>query len=356
MTLVVVFGSTPQLAWLELQTLVPNSERISDHTAVIYDAKHNASDLIEKLGGAIKIGRLASVIATIDASTLTPTLAMESFKTFGISTVDIPQLPSALLTQIKKNQDRPVRFIAGQLSSVVIDKQHVCELVVFPYRGKFGVAVTAAVQDYESWIKRDRGRPHADPRAGMLPPKVARMMVNIALRQAQGKPGTLLDPFCGMGTILAEGHLTGWQVVGSDQSPDATKKAEANLTWLLGQKQWELFTSDATHVSDKVQQVDAIVTEPFMGNPNVSEKNIANTVTGLEKLYIGCLKDWRVVLKAGGKLVMVFPRFVFGKNSYFVKKVIDSCETLGYTVLAGPIEYARPNAIVRREIYLFKKV
>lgn len=350
MTLVVVFGSTPLLAWQEVQAIVPSSERIPDHIALIHDAKQNAGDLIEKLGGAVKIGRLASVIATIDASTLTPILAMESFKTFGISAVDIPPLPSALLTQIKNNLDRPARFIAGQLSSVVIAKQHVCEFVVFPYRGKFGVAVTVAVQDYEAWIKRDRGRPHADPRAGMLPPKVARMMVNIA------RPGeTLLDPFCGMGTILAEALLTGWKVIGSDQSPEVIKKAEDNLKWLFGQKQWELFISDATHVSDKVEQVDAIVTEPFMGNPNVSETNVANIVTGLEKLYIGCLKDWRGVLKPGGKLVMAFPRFVFGKNSYFVKKVIDSCETLGYTVLAGPIEYARPTAIVRREIFILQR-
>ena len=374
MTLLVVFGNTPELAWQELISVIPTAERTSDHAAIIHDATVAPADLMEKLGGAIKIGRLVSVVKTLDAQSLAPILSMEKFRTFGISTVDTPPVNTTLLGQIKEKMGRPTRFVLGQLSSVVITKQRVFELVAFPYRGKFGIAATIAVQDFEAWSKRDRGRPHADPKAGMLPPKVGRMLVNIAgsplssrppsrdpVPESHGfrvKPGmtqkTLLDPFCGMGTILAEALLLGWQVIGSDQSEEVVVKAQANLRW-LGLKTHKLFTSDATHISEKVESVDAIVTEPFMGKPNVSRENVKDIMTGLSKLYIGCLKDWRGVLKPGGRLVMAFPRFTFGEKSFFVKKVIDSCETLGYTVLAGPIEYARPSAVVKREIYVLRK-
>ncbi len=377
MTLLVIFGSTPDLAWQELSTLFPYAKRISDHVAAIGDASIDSTDLIERLGGATKIARLTRVVSSVDTVTLVPILAMENFRTFGISTLDTPSVSVSVLSQIKEilsDQGKSVRYITtqGQLSSVVIAKEHVCEFVIFPYLRKFGVGVTLAVQPFEEWARRDRGRPHADPRAGMLPPKVARIMVNIAdspPSRSQSPPGrwpkdsfqvkkVLLDPFCGMGTIPAEALLTGWNVIGSDQSGEAIKKAEANLMWLSpSQKRWKLLVSDATHISEKIEpaSIDAIVTEPFLGKPNFSDTNVRDVVTGLEKLYIGCFKDWRHVLKGNAKVVIVFPQFVVRGKTYVVKKAIDSCETLGYTVLAGPIEYARPNAVVRREIFVLQK-
>ena len=38
-----------------------------------------------------------------------------------------------------------------------------------------------------------------------------------------------------------------------------------------------------------------------------------------------------------------------------MKNVVDRCEMLGYTTKAGPIEYSRPQAKVRREFYIFEK-
>jgi tRNA G10 N-methylase Trm11 len=113
--------------------------------------------------------------------------------------------------------------------------------------------------------------------------------------------------------------------------------------------------SDAVHVSAAVDAstIDAIVTEPFMGPPKV--RDVKNTLKGLEKLYIGCLRDWHTVLKPQGVVMMALPMYELGGRMYFVKKVIDMCETLGYTIVTGPIEYSRPQAIVKRVFYLFQK-
>ncbi len=389
-----VLGRTPQLALLELQMFFPSATLLTPHVVqvaeeAIEEKKKTPLELIDALGGTVKIASVRTHASSLDAESVAQLLLAEPSEhlVFGISKAEGEQpVPSKFLATVKEllqQNGRQARFIAAQhgssLSSVVVSKQRPVELVVVETTGGVVLAKTIAVQNAGMWNMRDYGRPFADPKAGMLPPKVARMAVNIALRDVapQGKPGVLLDPFCGMGTILAEALLSGWHAIGSDQSKETGEKAQKNLEWLTGsdpvKKQgltlsnWRVFVSDATHVSDSLarESVDAIVTEPFMGstrlggnNPvNQSDqlKTIKNTIKGLEKLYLGCLKDWRNILKPGGKVVMAIPGFHIGNKMLHVKNVVDRCEKFGYTRLVGPIEYSRPQAVVKREFYVFQK-
>lgn len=64
----------------------------------------------------------------------------------------------------------------------------------------------------------------AAERPGALRPTVAAAMVALA-----GPPrGTLLDPCCGSGTILAEAMAAGWAADGTDIDPDAVEVARIN--------------------------------------------------------------------------------------------------------------------------------
>lgn len=365
--LIIVFGNTPDLSFLELSTLYPRARRLCPHAAIIEDPTITPGALVDILGGAVRIAVPLGIIPKLDPATLAGFVSQDTSPViFGLGVVDTPAVGKTLLEEIKRAIAPKARFIEpgddGMLSAVAVEKQQVIELLIFPGEGGYLVGKTLTVQPFEKWSRRDRGRPYADPHSGMLPPKIARMMVNIAGKE----PGNLLDPFCGMGTIPAEALLTGWNVIGSDQSEEAVKKAEANLTWLNpSQKHWKLFASDATHISEKVEpiSIDAVVTEPFLGTPaigargsTISEKKIHDIVRGLEKLYTGCLKDWHGILTQKGKVVMALPRYWVNGKTYFVKRVIDRCETLGYTVHDGPIEYSRPQAAVRREIFVFRKV
>ena len=92
------------------------------------------------------------------------------------------------------------------------------------------VYATAAIQPIEEFSRRDFGRPGRDAKSGMLPPKLARILVNLS-----GVPETaaLLDPFCGSGTILMEAALLGLtQLIGSDVSARAIADTKKNLAWL----------------------------------------------------------------------------------------------------------------------------
>ncbi len=337
----------------------------------------DAGHLIGVLGGTVKIGLVVNTKTDKNkmVEEVVKLLSHEETENkliFGLSGYgdirpnEINHWSIGIKEELEKKQFK-ARFVLpreGQsLSSVVVNKQKVSEIIIANEAGKFVLAKTLFVQDFEDWGKRDFQRPAPDPSRGMLPPKVARMMVNLSSSKA-----AILDPFCGAGTILAEGMMLGLNVLGSDQSQQAVEKAGKNLEWLkenykLLSSKLQLFQIDATHISEKLpaDSVDAIVTEPYLGpmvqfgRLDLKHKTLENVVLGLDKLYLGCLRDWRKVLKAGGRIVIALPSFRVGGKEIFVKKALDTCENLGYTLLAGPYQYSRLQAVVIRNIYILEK-
>lgn len=381
---IVVLGFADDLAFAELAVLSPRSslKRLSGSCVLLENDTLDPTWLRDIAGGIIKIARRAATTPEITPKALSDILLTHCVDTkgivFGISRYDGNSIDSDLLTQIKKylsEKGKHVRFVKakqGELSSVVIQKQNVQELIIAKSDEGMIIGITEVVQDFESWGKRDYGRPYADPKSGMLPPKVARMAINIAVG-ISGEGKVIVDPFCGMGTVLGEALLRGCRVVGSDVSVEVIAKAQQNLDWLTSMYRYievsfmKLFVSDATHISEKfpAASVDAIVTEPFMGttrlggnypiNQSDQLEQIKNIIKGLEKLYIGCLKDWARVVKSGGKVVMAIPEFAIGGKIYSVKRVVDNCENLGYSKEQGPLEYGRPQAVVRRQFFVLTK-
>lgn len=251
---------------------------------------------------------------------------------FGVSAYGA-KLPD--LGQIKKNlADAGIksRFVlpreGTELSSVVVKKQ---KLVEFLIAGGF-TAKTIWVQDFESWNRRDYDRPAVEAHIGMLPPKVARMMVNISQKFS------IHDPFCGVGTIVAEAAVLGLNVSGSDIDPDQVARTQKNLEW-LGRKA-EVFVCDARKISHKVKPVDAIVTEADLG-PNDRVKNYELRIKQLHKLYLECFQSWKGMAK---KIVIALPD----------EEIIDKVVAMGYILESGPYIYARPQAKIKRHILVFR--
>jgi len=159
----------------------------------------------------------------------------------------------------------------------------------------------------------------------------------------------------------------GVNTIGVDISAEAIAKAKKNCSWLL--HEWSLPTTaqcivgDATQLSTmkEIQHIDAIATEPYLGTTKLGEgkitdaKRIKDIIKGLEYLYIGCLRDWQGILKPHARVVMAIPSYTIGDRTYAVKKVVDTCENLGYTKLLGPIQYGRPKSIVQRNFYIFER-
>lgn len=370
---------------MELSAFCSSCERLSERIyrvpmiAFPVDGKIcSESSFLDTVGGIVKIAREIESLQCINIPYLAdliqrndrPNRIVYGVSGYGMPATELLKIAFQLKHELEQ-RSIPSRFILPkngetELTSVVVQKEHVFEIVLIYIRNRYLIGTTVGVQPYEAWGSRDFGRPYADARHGMLPPKVARMAVNIALgSDSRGK--TLLDPFCGMGTIIAEGALRNVACMGNDQSPVAVQKAQKNFVWLqmnypfVKSPRWII--SDATHVKDflKRDSIDAIVTEPYMGPSKIGEGEIQdpvrikNIIRGLEKLYIGCLKDWHTILKKNSRIVIALPVYKIHDIQYSVKKVVDMCENLGYTILHGPVVYCRPQAIVQRNFYVLLK-
>jgi len=349
----------------------------------------DANLLIHVLGGTIKIAEVVEFVEDRDDDVIIDkltTLLRRNIKdlqrkrvVFGLSgyngiCFNVLKQWSTKVKQKLEEFDLNARFVLPSrgvvLASVVVSKQKLTEIILVKENNKIVLARTLVVQDFEDWGKRDFGRPAPDPHKGMLPPKVARMMVNIGMSniKTQMSNVTILDPFCGVGTILGEGLMLGLNVIGSDQSQEAIEKTRKNLEWLksvyrLPSTAYSLIESEATHVSQKLSHgsIDAIVSEPYLGPVladsrwQMADRELKNIILGLEKLYLGCFRDWWKILKPQGRIVIALPSFRLDKREFFVKKPLDTCENFGYTLVAGPYQYSRPQATVIRNIYILEK-
>ncbi len=310
MKYIFILGNCPELAKEELKSLLPFNELLFNPPVLVIETENDIP--FGRLGGTVKAGEVIS-------DSIISELKKFPKVDFGVSAYG-ERVPN--LVEIKrelKNLGIKARFVlpkeGTELSSVVVKKQMLTEfLVAYGFTAK-----TIWVQDFEDWGKRDYGRPQVEAHIGMLPPKIARMMINIS----QGK--SILDPFCGVGTILMEGCELGLNMIGSDIDPKQVERTKANLaSFNMSAK---VFVSDARKTNE---QVDAIVTEADLGPRD-----------NLNKLYLECFDNWK---KFAGKVVIALPS----------SEIVDKVCAMGYILESGPFIYARPQAIIKRHILVFK--
>jgi tRNA G10 N-methylase Trm11 len=175
------------------------------------------------------------------------------------------------------------------------------------------VATTTAVHNPFEFQKRDVGKP-VQRKIFAIPPRLARIMINLAAC-TEGK--VLLDPFCGVGTILQEALLAKAKVVGVDINGWCVEAAKRNMDWLkseysLKNAEFRVLQGDVRRLSRKIglEQVDCVVTEPDLGPAMRQVPTTSYAVRIVEKLepsYDVLLEEAYKVLKKDGRLVFVSP-------------------------------------------------
>ncbi len=174
------------------------------------------------------------------------------------------------------------------------------------------LATTSGVHDPFEFQKRDIGKPR-QRKIFAIPPRLARIMVNLSSCAAGT---TLLDPFCGVGTILQEALLAKAKVVGLDSNPWCVEAANTNLRWIteeygLKDAQYRVLRGDALNLAKRIGYgVDCIVTEPDLG-PALRDMPTTpyalKIIKKLEPLFLGFLEEACKVLVNEGRLVLVTP-------------------------------------------------
>lgn len=373
-----ILGSSPELASQEIVSFLDlNPNKISNisQNIIITESPLDYHQLINILGGTVKIADILETIDDLDK--LSPAKWQGYFGlnapapaklTFGFSLYSGTQtdyqtiLKSALaFKKYLKSLDQPARVVTGQdpeLSSVIVTKNNLLgrELLVIKHKDKWLLGLTQAVQDFAKYQERDIARPRRDARSGMLPPKVARMMINLAGPDYQK---TILDPFCGSGTILQEAYTLGFSnILGRDISPKAISDSKANLDWLIKNNQQpsklDIKPGDVQDLTHHVAgPIDLIVSEPFMGDSR--KMPTKDTVQNLQNLYKSAFQQFFKILAKNGQVVFIFPIFKINNTKIPTLNLADitSC---GFKLKTPTIVYSRADQRVLREIAVFTKL
>jgi tRNA G10 N-methylase Trm11 len=371
-----LLGNTPDLSLAEIKAVASDLKlkRWSQHLAQVdLENDKKAQQLQQVLGGVFKI------IKTVQTLDKKPEQAKQQIADFlleqkldkiefGLNSVGQTQLeidPSQI-KQILKKQKQKTRFRRGSqwgLSAAILTHEpQTFDLLIVENEEKLYLTQTVAFQDLEEWIARDRRKPFASPHKGMLPPKLARILVNLALGHLPQKPASpiLYDPFCGTGTVLIEALLRGCQVIGSDIDQKSVAGTLENLYWAEDhyqqQFQYQVFQAEVAHADqfDWQASPELIATEPFLGKPNPQIHELDNIFTGLESLYLGAFKTWTNILKQDAVVSIVFPQAKTKHKIYDLLHLIDKLDKYGYTLSVKPIDYGYEKAVISRQILVFK--
>lgn len=302
------------------------------------DARINIDQLIKKLGGTVKIGKIEAKVLKGNREKIFENIKiiLRSYKRkfkFGISYYGRTKFNiKPLAMEVKKffkKQKISCRWVTSRqktLSSVVIKQNKLIkegiEIVLIEDNNKeLFIGQTFAVQPFKELSYRDYGRPCRDATSGMLPPKLAQIMINLSGAKTKD---IILDPFCGSGTILTEAMLMGFQnLIGSDISIKAIEDTKENIEWIrknygLRIMNYKLYNKNAIEISKFIERnsVDKIITEPYLG-PQRGNFDVIKTkkecrkasLSGLEALYSKSLAEFKKILKPNGRVVMVWPLF-----------------------------------------------
>ncbi|MBT4124286.1 MAG: hypothetical protein HN981_04915 [Candidatus Pacebacteria bacterium] len=368
-------GNTPSLSFNEAKAIIGDSvvqidDRLCSFTA---ETDQEAKDYFRKLGASVRLVSIQKdfkiksqddliekvVEHFVEEDKARMKISCAQWGDMQTARIDFFALKKALLKEKIK-----VRFVEGPrhgLSAAVLLHQNVQEVIIIQNGNDITLGKTIDVQDIDHWTVKDRRKPYANRKKGMLPPKIALAMLNLARGNSEEK-GLVYDPFCGTGTVLIEALEQGFDVIGSDLDPEAILGSQMNLAWFKDREKLDgsftVFKADVTQVTKEriSQKVDYIVTEPFLGRPKPNASQLPGVFRGLEKLYTGAFKNWQSLLHDGSKVAIVFPRVESGNKVFDLSGLIDKLSSQGYTLLVnfGDIRYARKSAIVQRDILVFE--
>lgn len=385
-----VFGSHPDLSLAEARAVLGNSVTPSTSPLSRYEGDWDGAAVQERLAGVIKLGDILweGQVKEASAAKLAQ-LMLERPRgeriefgctVYGAGKTDrrFGRLGMETKGLLKEQHDGPVRLVTGErgdLTPAAVAKAKLTtkgfDVVVAVQGERAWIGMTTHVQNADAWSLRDYGRPFRDAKTGMLPPKLARLMVNLAVGAAcpsKKEAVGLLDPFCGGGTVLMEAAMLCPQstIVGSDLDAPQVAGAEKNMAWLKEQgliaedARVRIFQSAAEKLDASFKQgsILHIVTEGFLGEPvrgGESFDALLRRKKEVEQIWKAALPVFAKIQKSAGRLVLVWPEWVGAKEMLRVDLTKDVLK-LGYRSLFSPLGYARPDQRVKRWVSGFERL
>jgi tRNA G10 N-methylase Trm11 len=397
---IAILGRQPALSMAELEQIYgPDHVAWFSRDTATVSAETFA---ISRLGGTLKAGHITIELASGDWRRASMEIVRrytdiwseaEGKITLGISAYgfdvaprDVQKTGILLKEALKKtgtslrlipNTDTQLNTATSHHNKLGLSPNKVELLVVRGETGRIIIAESTGAQNITALAARDQVRPKRDPFVGMLPPKLAQIMINLtglavqqrvaSGRAAPAKPPRLLDPFCGTGVILQEAALMGYAVYGTDLSDKMVDYTKANLTWLADSHRLSI---DATvHQADATEArwqppINVVVAEAYLGQPfsaPPSPAKLEEVKKNVDRIITAFLKNIGQQLHPGTPLCLAVPawRDTAGRITHL--PFLIQLKELGYDqqpfshVSPGSLIYYREDQVVARELLVLVK-
>jgi tRNA G10 N-methylase Trm11 len=426
-------GHQPHISVAELAATAPGFRMgaLVNQAVALFECDADLDDRwLSSLGGTVVIAERIECKSLGDV----PRLLHESLQgekgkmTFSLRTVGLtPYQVRDLYRDCKqylKKSGIPSRYVGNDRKPAIsvilrqeglIDGSGGREICIVKTKEEMFVGVTRGAQDIDSYSKRDMEKPVRDTTVGLLPPKLAQVMVNFGAWLAGGAPPprelpvaepeakkdakpkkkaakpakakapapkaevpampafTVFDPFCGTGVIPMECLIRGIAVMASDKSEKAMTGCMKNLEWTRkhyavpkSEVPAMVWKQDATKPFKLPRVPNVIVTETSLG-PNLRTRPTAKDAqshrSDNEKLQADFLKNAAEHLP-GVPLVCTWPVWYYSKGGMRLERIWAVVEKLGYEAVLPPgvapnsehasLLYRRPDQLVGREVVLLR--
>lgn len=389
---IALLGRQPELSIAELERVFVDVTWFSSHTATI---RTDAPVNIQRLGGSQKIGRVSLQLDTTDWRRVSDAIVQHYARAFaqhdgkitlGLSAYDFNvsgrevQKVGIILKSKLKQSGVSLRLIPNQEAALSTATAHhnklglatnKVELLIFRGKTRTIVAESTGAQNITALAARDQGRPRRDAFVGMLPPKLAQIMINLATGASQRPPashqGRLLDPFCGTGVLLQEAALLGYPVYGTDLAEKMIQYTNDNLNWLAStlnvKKDWIVHEGDAM-TTQWEGPIMAVASEAYLGQPFSAPPSSAKLteVRGNCNHIIGAfLTNLSRQIKPGTPVVLAVPAWRDTAGGFSHLPLTAKVEHYGFeriefaTVRPDDLLYFRPDQVVARELLVLVK-
>jgi tRNA G10 N-methylase Trm11 len=394
---IAILGRQPALSMAELESLYGEKVRWFSDIAGTIDS---ASFSIDHLGGTQKAGRVtlelrgdwrqvSQKIAQTYAKKWAAhdgkiTLGISAYG-FTVSSREVQKVGIVLKNQLKKsgvslrlipNPEPALNTATSHHNKLGLASNKVELLVVRARDGRVIVAESIGAQNITQLARRDQNRPKRDAFVGMLPPKLAQIMINLASldggesldrENERNSNLRLLDPFCGTGVILQEAALQGYAVYGTDLSDKMIDYTTANLDWLAQTHRLQI--KHSIHQADArtatwQQPINLVVCEGYLGQPfsaPPSPSKLTEVRGNCNQIISDFLQNIGTQITPGTPLCVAVPAWRSVDGSFTHLPLINSLEQLGYrrcsfkTAAPSDLLYYRENQVVARELLVLVK-
>lgn len=376
MTFLFVLGREPKISLAELEAIF-SSSKVKQIGANLAQVTARTVSL-DHLGGTVKVAQIIDqpiqdFLSNLPAGKITLGISDYSEHANPRKTWELALKYKNLLkrhgrnVRLVPNGKSPILSSAASHHNQLGEKTNHIEIVKY---GKY-TGISTGAQNITAYAKRDQARPARDAFVGMLPPKLAQILINLAT--AGAKTGTVLDPFCGTGVILQESILMGYSAYGTDLSEKMIDYSRKNLDWITKRTprlqkpnapKLHLEPGDATNHKWQLTQPDFVASEIYLGHPlsaPPAEVKLKALQQDAKALLIGFLKNLSSQLPANAQIALATPAWKRPDGSYSGVNILDEIDKLGYNAIKyryasyDDLLYYREDQIVARQIIVLRK-